>query len=118
MRSSAAARSDDLSEPIVVGATIQNFGDIESICENPSVSPGGTAKIVFRTWDDVSPPFTVKVKGPDGRTVFDRVIRELPTGEPMSAAPISFLVATKGDYKIQIKELYGKQDGEAVLTVQ
>lgn len=101
-----------------MGATIQNSGDIESIIQDSGVGPGDQAKVVFRTWDDTSPPFTVKVKGPTGKTVFDRVIRELPTGEPMSAPPITFLVATKGAYSIQIKELYGKQEGEAVLTVQ
>ena len=73
--------------------------------------------MVFRTWDDVSPPFTVKVKGPGGKTVFDRVIRELPTGEPQSAPPIAFTVKLAGTYRIRIKELYGTIDGEATLSV-
>lgn len=72
---------------------------------------------MFRTWDDASPPFTVKVKSPSGRTVLDRVIRDLPTGKPQSAPPITFAVANTGAYHITISELYGKKFGEATLTV-
>lgn len=76
-----------------------------------------TARVVFRSWDDVSPPFTVKVKDPTGKTVLERVIRELPTGRPQSAPPLTFSVAIVGAYKISIKELYGGKEGEATLTV-
>lgn len=98
-------------------ATIESTGDIESICQSPSVSTGQTAEVVFRTWDDASPPFTVKIRDPAGRTIFDRVIRELPTGRPQSAPPISFAVAQSGKYQILIRELYGKMEGEATLSV-
>ena len=98
-------------------ANIQSAGDIESICQQPSLSAGGTLRLVFRSWDDVSPPFTVKVRGPDGKTILDRVIRELPTGRPQSAPPVTFTVKITGAYQIHIKELYGKAEGEATLTV-
>jgi len=45
------------------------------------------------------------------------VLRELPTGMPQSAPPITFTVSGAGDYKIEIKQLYGKQKGDAVLRV-
>jgi hypothetical protein len=99
-------------------ATIESTGDIESICQSAdALNSGGTARLVFRTWDDASPPFTVKVKGPDGSVVLERVIRELPTGEPQSAPPVAFAVRDGGAYKITIKELYGKKEGSATLTV-
>ncbi|HZO12442.1 MAG TPA: hypothetical protein VFB62_04265 [Polyangiaceae bacterium] len=100
-----------------MAATIQSSGDIESICQSADVSAGSTAKIVFRTWDDASPPFTVKVKGPDGKTILDRVIRDLPTGKFQSAPPVSFSVESAGQYRIEIKELYGSKLGEATLTI-
>lgn len=99
-------------------ASIESTGDIESICQGAdSLNTGGTARVVFRTWDDASPPFTVKVRGPDGKTVLDRVIRELPTGEPQSAPPVTFAVRSAGTYNISIKELYGKKEGSAKLHV-
>ncbi len=99
-------------------ARIESTGDIKSICQSAdALSAGDTVRLVFRTWDDASPPFTVKVKGPDGKTVLDRVIRELPTGEPQSAPPVTFPVRAAGPYKISIKELYGKKEGLATLTV-
>lgn len=99
-------------------ARIESTGDIESICPSAeALRNGDTARLVFRTWDDASPPFTVKVRGPDGKTVLDRVIRELPTGQPQSAPPITFAVRGVGKYHISIKELYGKKEGLATLTV-
>ena len=100
-----------------VASTIESFGDIESICQADDLSAGKTARMVFRSWVDVTPPFTVKVRGPDGRTILDRVIRELPTGEPQSAPPLTFSVMQAGSYSIAIRELYGKKEGGATLTV-
>ena len=100
-----------------MAATIESTGEIESICQTDDLKAGMTAKLVFRSWDDVSPPFTVKVRDPNGKLVLDRVIRELPTGRPQSAAPLTFSVASTGAYKISIKELYGGKEGEATLTV-
>ncbi len=99
-------------------ATIESTGDIESICESADgLKVGDTARLVFRAWDECAPPFTVKVRGPDGKTVLERVIRELPTGKPQSAPPIAFPVQLGGKYQISIKELYGKKEGLATLTV-
>jgi hypothetical protein len=72
---------------------------------------------VFRTWDDTKPPYTLKVRGPDGKVVLDRVLRELPTGRPQSAPPIALLVPVSGAYKIEISELYGGAAGQATLHV-
>ncbi len=100
-----------------MAATIESSGDIESICQEDDLTVGHTARIVFRSWDDVSPPFTVKVRDPNGRTILDRVIRDLPTGRPQSAPPMTFSVRSTGRYRIFVKELYGKAEGEAFLTV-
>jgi hypothetical protein len=100
-----------------VAAKIQSTGDIESICESDDLADGMTASLVFRTWDDASPPFTVKIRSPDGKMILDRVIRELPTGKPQSAPPVTFNIVGAGIYRIEIKELYGNKLGEAELTV-
>ena len=59
----------------------------------------------------------MKVRSPSGQVIVDRVLRELPTGRPQSAAPLAFTVSMPGDYKVLIKQLHGKQHGEAVLKV-
>ena len=97
--------------------TIENSGDIETICKADPVRSGDTVTLVFRSDDDASPPFTVKIKAPSGQTIVERVLRELPTGKPQSAPPISFTVSASGDYKIEITQLYGKVRGDAVLHV-
>lgn len=97
--------------------TIENTGDIETICKADPVRSGDTVSLVFRSDDEASPPFTVKVKAPSGTVIVERVLRELPTGLPQSAPPISFTVAAPGDYKIEITQLYGKTRGDAILRV-
>lgn len=99
-------------------AKVQYSGGIESICQEAgSLAPGMTARLIFRMWDDVSPPVTIKVKAPDGKVILDRVIRELPTGSPQSGAPVTFLVPMPGTYQVHVKELYGQVEGTAELTV-
>ncbi len=99
-------------------ARIEFSGGIECICqESAALGAGGTAKIVFKTWDDVNPPCTIKVRSPDGKTIVDRVLRELPTNAPQGGPPVTFVVAAAGVYQLQIKELYGPVEGTARLTV-
>lgn len=98
-------------------ARIENTGDFETICLSDDLSVGATVKLIFKAWDDVSPPFTVKVRSPDGKIILDRVLRELPTGRPQSAPPATFNVVGSGAYKIEISELYGSKAGKATLHV-
>lgn len=99
-------------------ARIEYSGGIECICQDAAaLSAGATAKIVFKTWDDVTPPVTIKVKAPDGKTIVDRVLRELPTSAPQGGSPVTFLVPANGVYQIHVKELYGSVEGNARLTV-
>jgi hypothetical protein len=101
-----------------VPARIEFSGGIESICQDSAaLSAGMTAKIVFKLWDDVTPPVTIKVRGPDGKMILDRVLREIPVAGPQSVAPVTFLVASAGVYQIHVKELYGQVEGNAKLTV-
>lgn len=86
---------------------------------NPSsgVRPGEPVALVFRTRDEPSPPFAILVRSPTGSTIVDRVIRELPTGEPQSGAPVEFIPSVAGTYSIEIRELKGNQRGQATLKV-
>lgn len=97
--------------------TLESSGDIETISQTDPVHIGDTVKLVFRAEDDAEPPFTVKIKSPSGKVILERVLRELPTGKPQSAPPLTMTVSAAGDYKIEIKQLQGKQKGEAVLRV-
>lgn len=97
--------------------TLESTGDIETISQTDPVTAGDTVKLVFRADDDAEPPFTVKIKSPSGQVILDRVLRELPTGKPQSAPPLTFTVSMAGDYKVMIKQLHGKQYGDAILRV-
>ena len=98
--------------------TIESVGDIETICKTDPARAGEEIKLVFRAEDDADPPFTLKIKSPSGQVIVERVIRDLPTGKPQSAPPVSFTASSGGEYKIEIKQLgAGKQKGEALLRV-
>jgi hypothetical protein len=100
-----------------VPRTIDSVGDIETICKSDPARAGEEIKLVFRAEEDADPPFTLKIKAPSGKVIVDRVIRDLPTGRPQSAPPVAFTPLGIGEYKIEIKQLHGKQKGEATLRI-
>jgi hypothetical protein len=100
-----------------VARTIESVGDIETICKSDPARAGEEIKLLFRAEDDADPPFTLKIKSPSGKVIVERVIRDLPTGKPQSAAPVAFTASSGGEYKIEIKQIQGKLRGEAVLRV-
>jgi hypothetical protein len=100
-----------------VARTIESSGDIETICKVDPLKAGDTVQIVFRADDEATPPYNLRIKSPSGKIIIERVVRELPTGMPQSAPPVTFTVSAAGEYKIEIKQLYGKQKGYAVLRV-
>ncbi len=97
--------------------TIESVGDIETICKNDPAKAGEEIKLVFRSDDEPEPPFTVKIKSPAGTVIVERVIRDLPTGKPQSAPPVTFTPSSPGEYKVEIKQIKGKLKGDAVLRV-
>jgi hypothetical protein len=99
-----------------VARTIESTGDIETICKIDPLTVGESAILVFRA-EDADPPFNLRIKSPSGQTIVERVLRELPTGMPQSAPPVTFTVSAPGQYKLEIKQLYGKQRGDAILRV-
>jgi hypothetical protein len=36
---------------------------------------------------------------------------------PQSAPPVTFTASASGEYKVEIKQLYGKQKGDAILRI-
>ncbi|HEY4119641.1 MAG TPA: hypothetical protein VGM56_17350 [Byssovorax sp.] len=96
---------------------IDNTGEIETICQPNPVKSGDAVSLIFRADDEASPPFSVRIKSPAGKVIVERVLRDLPTGKPQSAPPVTFTASGDGEYKIEIKQLYGKQKGDAVLHV-
>jgi hypothetical protein len=100
-----------------VPATLETHGDIEVRCDNTdTLAPNRMAKLVFRAYDDTSPPFQIIVKSPSGKIILKRVLRVLPTGAPQSPPPIAFSVIA-GDYVISISELKGTAEGHATLSI-
>ncbi len=98
--------------------TIESVGDIETVCKTDPAKAGEEIRLVFRAEDDAEPPFTLKVKSPSGKIIVERVIRDLPTGMPQSAPPVTFTASAPGEYKVEIKQLGGgKQKGDAILRV-
>ena len=97
--------------------TIDSVGDIETICKTDPAKAGEEIKLVFRAEDDAEPPFNLKIKSPSGKVIVERVIRELPTGKPQSPPPVTFTASAGGEYKVEIKQLYGKQKGDAILRI-
>lgn len=97
--------------------TIESVGDIETICKAEPARAGEEIKLVFRIADDADPPFNLKVKSPSGKVIVERVIRDLPTGQPQSAPPVTFTASAAGEYRVEIKQLYGKQKGDAILRI-
>jgi hypothetical protein len=100
-----------------VARTIDSSGDIETICKTDPAKAGEEIKLVFRAEEDAQPPFTLKIKSPSGQVIMERVIRDLPTGNPQSAPPVTFTASAGGEYKVEIRQLNGKQKGDAVLRV-
>ena len=100
-----------------MSAKIESQGTIEIICENrDEVSPNRQARIIFRAWDDATPPFQIRVRSPTGNTIVERVIRALPTGAAQSPDPVTFTVQA-GNYEVSIAQLRGSAEGKAVLVV-
>jgi len=96
---------------------VESTGTIETMCQATGIRVGDTIKLVFRALDDSEPPYTVKIISPEGKVVVERVLRELPTGKPQSAPPLSFTAPAEGDYTVEIWQLYGKSRGQATLRV-
>lgn len=97
---------------------VESSGDIEVLCRQRSAALGGAIQLFFQAYEDPKAPFCVKVRAPSGKVILERVLRDLPTGKPQSAAPLELVATAGGDYRVEIKELYGSGRGEAVLRVR
>lgn len=99
-----------------MAATIESTGAIDIKCETHGLVAAKMARLTFHAWSDATPPFQLKIHSPSGKLIVDRVIRDLPTGEPQAPDPVSFTVVS-GEYRIVIQELRGNARGEAVLRI-
>jgi hypothetical protein len=112
-----------------MSSELEASGDIEIFCYPSMGSPtigvryfgdvtaGDRLSLVFGPGDSASPPYALKIFSPTGANILDTIVRSLPTGTPQSPPPIEFVVSARGIYKIQIRELKGRQSGEAQLKV-
>jgi hypothetical protein len=101
-----------------VPPVIEVSGAIETVIGVPAVKVGDTLKLVFRAADDADPPFTCKVISPAGKVIVERVLRDLPTGKPQSAPPVTFVIAQAGEYRVDVWQLYGKVRGQALIRAE
>jgi hypothetical protein len=96
---------------------IDNFGDIETLASPDPVRAGEQVSLIFRSGAEPSPPFQLRIRSPSGKLIVETVMRELPTDVAQSGKPITFVASMQGDYKVEIKQLAGKQRGEAIIHV-
>ncbi|MEM1029483.1 MAG: hypothetical protein AAF928_18595 [Myxococcota bacterium] len=99
-----------------MSATIDSQGEIEVIANCAELAPNRQAKLHFRLVDLAAPPFQIRVRSPSGKLILERVIRELPTGEPQSPPPITFTVQA-GRYEVDVVQLRGTASGKAHIDV-
>ncbi len=109
---------------------IDSSGPIEAICSRsdaPSsrrsvhsyseLEVGDRVLLCFVATEDPNPPYALKIRAPNGAVVMDRILRDLPTGQPQSEPPIELILLARGTYAIDIKEIKGTSWGKATLTV-
>jgi hypothetical protein len=82
-----------------------------------AIGVGDRVALLFLPGDGSSPPYTLKIFSPAGANIIDTIVRELPTGAPQSPPPFEFVVSTRGSYRIEIREMRGRQRGDAILRV-
>jgi hypothetical protein len=80
------------------------------------VTVGDRLCLVFAA-DGANAPYGLKIFSPSGAVILETMVRELPTGAPQSAAALEFMISAKGVYKVEIKEMRGRQHGEAKVRV-
>lgn len=112
-----------------MSSNIESSGDIEvtaaltSATAHPgnqifgAISPGDRVYLVFTPIDATAPPYGIKIVSPSGSTIMDTILRDLPTGLPQSPPPVEFVSSAKGTYRIEIREMKGRQRGTATLKV-
>jgi hypothetical protein len=112
-----------------MSALIESSGEIEVFCYPSSgatrtsvpffdaVTVGDRLSMVFTPTEGASAPYALKVISPSGATILDSTVRDLPTGLPQSPPPLEFVVSVKGVYRIEIREMRGRQRGEAKVKV-
>lgn len=111
-----------LDMTLSMAGRIDSSGEIETLLHNSGgqsghIEVGDRVALVFRSRDEPDASVGVTITSPSGQKILDRVVRELPTGQPQSAPPIEFVPATKGSYVIEVRETRGKQRGTATLKV-
>ena len=82
-----------------------------------AVTIGDRLSMVFTGGDGTTPPYALKVFSPSGANILDSIVRDLPTGTPQSPPPLEFVVSARGVYRIEIREMRGRQRGEAKVRV-
>ena len=109
--------------------SFDSSGDIEIICSKSGAASkhrstldglevGDRVSLMFVPEEGLTPPYSLKVSSPSGASILDSLLRELPTGESHSPPPIEFIVSLRGKYRIEIKDLKGRQRGEATLNIR
>jgi hypothetical protein len=108
---------------------IENSGSIVAFCQTADapvsrrslffdeIHSGDRVLLCFGADDDAKPPYSVRIRSPSGALILDRMMRALPTGLPQSEPALEFVVSTRGDYVIEIRESRGKNWGRATLHV-
>jgi hypothetical protein len=110
-----------------MAASVDSSGEIEVTCFPigpvqrmrvfDRVTIGDRLALVFTPIDEMNPPYQLKITSPSGANILDTIIRDLPTGLPQSPPPVEFVVSARGVYRVEIREMRGRQRGEASVKI-
>lgn len=82
------------------------------------ISVGDRVALCFAAGDDAEAPYSLRVRGPNGAVILDRILRELPTGLPQSEPPVLFVVSSSGAYQVEIQSKGQRSWGKATMRVR
>ena len=112
----------DVAAPSAAGRRIvevaMSDGDIDVICPKNLTPVGDPVHLAFRCCDPVDPPFSVRVRAPSGKVIVERVLRDELCGRSRGGPALDFWPEVAGDYRIEIKQVYGALRGQATLRVR
>ncbi len=115
----------DMAGPVETSGSIETFAQRAdgyvargSAYSFDEISVGDRVALCFAAGDDAEAPFSLRIRGPNGALILDRILRELPTGLPQSEPPVTFVVSSAGAYQVEIHAKGQRTWGKATMRVR
>lgn len=101
-----------------IAEVVANDGDIDVLCPKNLTPSSDPVHLAFQACDPLDPPFSVRIKAPSGKVIVERVLRDDVCGRSRGGQALGFRPEVAGDYRIEIKQVYGALRGQAILRVR